>query len=77
LGIGLNPGARLSGQLLEDEKAIRTAHIAFGNNDDMPGGRNRSCTHRDFLFHRPTMVVTVADGSLQTLLRDGEIQLPG
>ncbi len=40
LGIGINPGARLTGNLLEDEKAFRTAHIAFGNNEEMPGGKN-------------------------------------
>ena len=32
LGIGINPKARLTGNLLEDEKAYRTVHIAFGNN---------------------------------------------
>ncbi len=75
LGIGLNPGARITGNLLEDEKAFRTAHIAFGNNEDMVGGQNRSKTHRDFLFHRPTFVVTFADGSTRTLIREGELRL--
>jgi len=50
LGIGLNPGAKLSGILLEDEKALKTAHIAFGNNENMDGVQNKSITHRDFLF---------------------------
>jgi len=71
LGIGLNPRARISGNLLEDEKAGRTAHIAFGNNEDMVGGRNRSKTHRDFLFHRPTMEVTYKNGSKVTVIKDG------
>ncbi|MBY8986746.1 MAG: aminopeptidase, partial [Candidatus Lokiarchaeota archaeon] len=53
LGIGINPGAKLSGILLEDEKALQTAHIAFGNNEEMEGGQNRSRTHRDFLFYKP------------------------
>ncbi len=57
LGIGLNEGARLSGNMLEAEKALETAHIAFGSNQGMPGGRNRSATHIDYLFRRPTMVV--------------------
>ena len=73
LGIGLNPGAKLSGNLLEDEKALQTAHIAFGNNEDMDGGQNRSKTHRDFLFYKPTIKVSYKDGSSQTLLREGAI----
>jgi aminopeptidase len=73
LGIGLNPGARITGNLLEDEKAGKTAHIAFGNNTDMPGGKNSSGTHRDFLFHRPTIEVTYGDGRTETLLDDGDV----
>jgi hypothetical protein len=73
LGIGLNPGARITGNLLEDEKAGRTAHIAFGNNTDMPGGRNSSSTHRDFLFHRPTLEVTYEGGRTETLIEDGDV----
>jgi len=75
LGIGLNPGAKLSGILLEDEKALRTGHIAFGNNTDMDGGQNKSKTHRDFLFYKPTMKVTFKDGSSKILIKDGEFIL--
>jgi leucyl aminopeptidase (aminopeptidase T) len=71
LGIGLNPGAKLTGNLLEDEKALDTAHIAFGNNEEMPGGRNRSKTHRDFLFYKPTFEVTFKDGEKRVLIREG------
>ena len=73
LGIGLNPGARITGVLLEDEKAGRTAHVAFGCNTDMPGGRNTSSTHRDFLFLEPTITITYANGAVRTLLREGEV----
>jgi len=73
LGIGLNPGARITGELLEDEKAFRTAHVAFGNNESMPGGLNRSRTHRDFLVHRPTLRVRFVDGSERVLVEDGWI----
>lgn len=73
LGIGLNPGAGLTGNLLEDEKAGGTAHIAFGNNEDMGGGRNRSATHRDFLFQEPTFTVSYADGRVEKPIVDGEI----
>ena len=73
LGIGLNPRARLVGIMLEDEKAGETAHIAFGNNQEMPGGQNPSKTHRDFLFYKPTIVVSYTNGSARTLLRDGKM----
>ncbi len=74
LGIGLNPGAKLTGNLLEDEKALKTAHIAFGNNEDMDGGQNKSKTHRDFLFYDPTMNVTYKDGTSKVLIKEGIIQ---
>ncbi len=72
-GIGLNPGARITGNLLEDEKAFRTIHIAFGNNEEMAGGKNRSRTHRDFLVKNPTVLVTYKDGSQRKLIENGEI----
>jgi len=69
-GIGLNPMARLTGNLLEDEKAARTLHIAFGNNRDMPGGQNNSVTHRDFLFKAPSIITDTGI----VLMKDGEFQ---
>lgn len=75
LGIGLNPGARVTGNMLEDEKAFETIHVAFGHNEDMPGGRNRSRTHRDFLVRRPTLVVTYAAGRTRGLIEEGKIRL--
>jgi len=72
-GIGINPKARITGNLLEDEKAGRTAHIAFGNNETMPGGKNKSKTHRDFLFHKPTIEVVYEDGSKRTVMKDGDV----
>ena len=72
LGIGLNPGARLLGNMLEDEKAVRTCHVAFGDNRGMPGGRNASSMHMDYLVHRPSMTVTYADGTSAEVLRDGD-----
>ncbi len=73
LGIGLNPKARLTGNLLEDEKAGKTAHIAFGNNTEMPNGNNTSKTHRDFLFYSPTFKVEYTDNSKKTIIKDGEL----
>jgi len=75
LGIGLNPAAKLTGNLLEDEKAGGTSHIAFGNNSWMPGGRNTSSTHRDFLFYNPTMKITYTDKTQKIIMRDGELVL--
>ena len=76
LGIGVNPGARITGNMLEDEKAIGTAHIAFGNNADFPGGgNNHSQIHRDFLFYTPTIEVSFADGTKKFLIRKGEFCL--
>ena len=61
LGIGINPGARITGNMLEDEKSLGTAHIAFGNNADfVGGGKNNSKIHRDYLLYRPTIEVYYA-----------------
>jgi aminopeptidase len=70
-GIGINQGARITGNLLEDEKAFKTAHVAFGNNEDMPGGRNRSKTHRDFLFREPDITVHYVDGRAVRIIEGG------
>lgn len=74
-GIGINPKARITGNLLEDEKAFRTAHIAFGNNEEMPGGKNRSRTHRDFLFRDPTIVIHNTDGHAFRIVEDGLVSV--
>lgn len=73
LGIGLNPCARITGNLLEDEKAFRTAHIAFGNNEEMSGGKNNSKTHRDFLFYNPTFEAKYKDGTRKIIIKDGVV----
>jgi leucyl aminopeptidase (aminopeptidase T) len=73
LGIGVNPGARITGNMLEDEKSLGTAHIAFGNNADFPGGgKNNSKIHRDYLFYRPTMEVEYTEGTKKLLMNRGE-----
>jgi aminopeptidase len=73
LGIGLNPKASLTGNLLEDEEAGGTAHIAIGYNEKMPGGKNNSKTHRGFLFCNPTFDVEYKDGSKRIVIKDGEV----
>ena len=73
LGIGLNPKARLVGVMLEDEKAYRTAHIAFGSNIGFPGGVNESTTHIDYLVHRPTIAARSEDSTERTIVEDGDL----
>lgn len=73
LGIGINGGARITGNMLEDEKAIRTAHIAFGCNTDFPGGgKNNSKIHRDYLFHKPTINIYYKNKKQKLLMKEGE-----
>ena len=52
LGIGLNPKAKVIGNVLEDEKAIGTAHIAVGNNASF-GGDNDVPLHLDGVMKKP------------------------
>jgi len=72
LGIGVNPGAVITGNMLEDEKALGTAHLAFGNNADFPGGgNNNSKIHRDYLFFRPTIDVVYNNRSSRKIMDKG------
>ena len=75
LGIGVNPGAVITGNMLEDEKTLGTAHIAFGNNEDFPGGgKNKSKIHRDYLFYHPTMEVTYLDNTKTIIMDRGTLK---
>lgn len=58
LGVGLNPKAKLTGIVLEDEKVIGTAHVALGDNRSF-GGKVSCRSHLDFVFFNPTIL---ADG---------------
>jgi leucyl aminopeptidase (aminopeptidase T) len=74
LGIGINPRAVITGNMLEDEKSLGTAHIAFGNNEDFPGGgKNKSKIHRDYLFYRPTIEVLYINGTNRLLMKNGDL----
>ena len=75
LGIGLNPGAELIGNMLVDEKAAKTVHIAFGNNIDFYGGKNTSSMHRDFLMKRPNMEIIYSDGRQKRIMENGELRM--
>jgi leucyl aminopeptidase (aminopeptidase T) len=67
LGIGTNPAARLTGNIIEDEKALGTVHLAFGTSAGI-GGVNRSTVHIDGLVLRPSVWL---DGRL--LMEDGTL----
>ena len=71
LGIGLNPAARITGKMLEDEKAFRTCHFAIGMNydEDAP-----SLIHLDGLVKNPTITAVFEDGTERVIERDGELE---
>ncbi len=54
LGIGTNDQAIITGEILEDEKVMGTAHIALGNNISM-GGTCNVGIHVDGVFLNPTI----------------------
>lgn len=68
LGIGTNRNARVSGQIIEDEKALGTAHLAFGASASF-GGVNVADVHIDGLLRQPTIEL---DGHV--ILRHGTPQ---
>jgi leucyl aminopeptidase (aminopeptidase T) len=67
LGIGTNPAATVTGNVLEDEKVRGTAHVAFGANVGM-GGTTVAGVHIDGILLRPTVEL---DGEL--VLADGRL----
>jgi leucyl aminopeptidase (aminopeptidase T) len=67
LGIGTNEAAILTGNILEDEKILGTAHVAFGASAAI-GGTVQVPVHLDCVVLRPTVEV---DG--EALVRDGEL----
>jgi leucyl aminopeptidase (aminopeptidase T) len=69
LGIGTNPRARLTGEVLEDEKALGSAHIAFGASQGL-GGANAASVHIDGILL--DVRVELDDGAL---LSDGRLAL--
>lgn len=56
LGIGLNPKAKIIGNILEDEKVIGTVHVAVGNNTSY-GRKNDVPLHLDGVIKDPDVVV--------------------
>ena len=56
LGIGTNYKAKITGNLLEDEKVIGTCHLALGDNTGF-GGKNQVPLHIDGVIKKPTIFI--------------------
>ncbi len=69
LGIGTNDEAILTGNILEDEKILGTAHVAFGASAAI-GGTVQVPVHLDCVILEPTVEI---DG--RTILSGGELLL--
>ena len=69
LGIGTNPKAIITGNILEDEKVLGTAHIAFGKNSSF-GGKVDVPIHIDGVFNKPTIYV-----DKKLIIDDGKLKL--
>ena len=67
LGIGTNDAARLSGNVLEDEKILGTIHVAIGDNHTF-GGTVRVSSHQDGIVLAPSLSI---DGV--ALLEEGRL----
>lgn len=70
LGIGLNPAATITGNMLEDEKAFHTCHFAIGENYDNDAP---SLIHLDGVVREPTIVLKYEDGSIREILSNGNL----
>jgi len=67
LGIGTNEKAILTGNLIEDEKILGTAHVAFGASAGI-GGTVQVPVHLDCVVLKPTVAL---DG--EEIVREGEL----
>lgn len=70
LGIGLNPRARVTGNMLEDEKILGTCHVAFGANYDNDA---EAFIHLDCIVKSPTIAVIGKTGRRREIMRRGRI----
>lgn len=63
IGIGLNEKARITGNMLEDEKIKGTCHLAPGN---------IRC-HIDMLINEPTITVSYKNGTTKQIIAKGQL----
>lgn len=68
-GIGTNPNAIVSGNILEDEKVLGTVHFAVGN-DMTYGGGNDVAIHLDGIINKPTIYI-----DKKMIMEKGEMNL--
>ncbi|MBD3285782.1 aminopeptidase [candidate division WOR-3 bacterium] len=69
LGIGTNDRAKITGNVLEDEKVMGTIHLAFGDNSTF-GGKVKVDVHLDGMVLKPNVV---ADG--REIMKNGRHML--
>jgi aminopeptidase len=67
LGVGTNEKAKVTGEILEDEKILGTVHIAFGASAGI-GGTVQVPVHLDCVVMKPTLEL---DG--EAIVRDGKL----
>jgi|GEM_PF-1192972 len=63
IGIGLNEKARITGNMLEDEKIKGTCHLALGN----------IRSHVDMLINKPTITVEYQNGTKKQIITKGQL----
>ncbi len=68
-GVGTNHAAQIIGNILEDEKVMGTAHVAFGNNISM-GGTFNVGIHVDCVITKPSIYIDD-----KPLMLDGKLVL--
>jgi len=56
IGVGLNPKAKISGNMLIDEGSFGVVHLGFGANSSS-GGKNRVNFHLDFMMPKSSLFV--------------------
>ena len=70
LGIGLNRKAKITANMLEDEKVYGTCHFAVGSNYD---GDAEALIHLDGLVKKPDIVAVSRSGDEKAIMTDGRL----
>ncbi len=65
LGMGLNPKAKIIGNVLEDEKVLGTVHFAIGSNYDQDA---LALIHSDCIVKNPTIII-----DQKTIMKKGKM----